>query len=198
MSEEEDGGGLADPAGILSGAPEEGRYFPVEQPVCQCPRPQYGHRRWSLMTLYTDSDRCLQCGRDTTGTGQEAEPGRVGGTVQDGLTNAWEVAWPSLKTLIRWAALAIAWMARTARKTLTARRKNDDVERRPEENPPRRESQAPEADESSREEPDKPPPTPESAWEIACTTSDGIHVMTIKNGRDECHVCGIIPAGKAE
>lgn len=93
--------------------------------------------------------------------------------VSDGIGQAWEVAWPSLQTLLILSARAIAWMARTAVNTIIRHRgDNNDAS-------------------SADSVPDRRDNGHENA-EITCTTSDGIHVMKHENGREKCIECGMM------
>lgn len=121
-------------------------------------------------------------------------------TVIPRVDSAWEIAVQSAVTLCTWTARAIAWMARAAWNLITRHRQentahatmvSDNKTERPEPQSPRQSTP-----ENGRETPDAPPPSPQSLGEIDCTTSDGIHVITTKNGQEQCLVCGIIPAGK--
>lgn len=81
MSEDE-AGGLADPAGVIDGGEaEEGRYYRVAVPVCECPpeppaRPRWWHR-YALVTVYADpgeAGKCPECGLEVPADRLELAP----------------------------------------------------------------------------------------------------------------------------
>lgn len=121
-------------------------------------------------------------------------------TVEPALAQAWDIIWPSLKTLIIWTGRAIAWMARPAFSRINRHRQeagNAIVERHPAPDRPGIKSPAQESQERTIPEPSQPPDNPENDRPVTCTTSDGIHVINTSNGRDQCFVCGAGLAGKA-
>lgn len=199
--------------------PEGGRYYAIydglpgpapggegatfigkkNHPPLYCPAP-------TIMTSARGLYRCPGCGAKVRHSSHIPVRERayeihetVGEVVTDGLTQAWDIAWPALKTLIIMTARAVAWMARTAGTIITRHRQetqNAALERHPAQNRPGPESQAPETEESSSEKPDEPPDNPQDDRTVTCITSDGIHVIKISDGQVECVACGAKMAGK--